>query len=168
MYYLLSRLFVWLSLKHRSKVEWYDQNTPNKISEKSGRLKITMKTWNVISNNSKKIRPKKYQGFFQYFLLKVNNIKGLIDFQSWEAPFVISLKNGNFEWQTISRFTWILTLSTIMFLRNYYTVRQCWHISFICIAINNLFLTLSAPTPQNGQTHSNNLSDVADELFECI
>ena len=24
------------------------------------------------------------------------------------------------------------------------------------------------PTPQNGQTHSNNLSAIADELFECI
>ena len=24
------------------------------------------------------------------------------------------------------------------------------------------------PTPQNGQTQSNNLSAVADELFECV
>ena len=30
------------------------------------------------------------------------------------------------------------------------------------------FLTLSAPTLQNGQTHSNNSSAVADELFECV
>ena len=29
-------------------------------------------------------------------------------------------------------------------------------------------LTLSAPIPQNGQTHSNNSSDIADELFECL
>ena len=28
-------------------------------------------------------------------------------------------------------------------------------------------LTLLAPTPQNGQTHSNKLSAKADELFEC-
>ena len=31
-----------------------------------------------------------------------------------------------------------------------------------------LSLTLRAPTPQNGQTHSNNSSALADELFECI
>ena len=30
------------------------------------------------------------------------------------------------------------------------------------------FLTLEAPTPQNGQTHSKNLSETADELFECV
>ena len=30
------------------------------------------------------------------------------------------------------------------------------------------FLTLWAPTPQNSQTHSNKLSVVADELFECV
>ena len=29
------------------------------------------------------------------------------------------------------------------------------------------FLTLKAPIPQNGQTHSNNLSAKADELLEC-
>ena len=29
-------------------------------------------------------------------------------------------------------------------------------------------LTLSVPTPKNGQTHSNNLSAVAEELIECI
>ena len=29
-------------------------------------------------------------------------------------------------------------------------------------------LTLTAPTPQNGQTHSNNLSAAADKLFECF
>ena len=29
-------------------------------------------------------------------------------------------------------------------------------------------LTLSAPTLQNGQTHSNNLSAVVDESFECV
>ena len=29
-------------------------------------------------------------------------------------------------------------------------------------------LTLSAPTPQNGQTHSNNSSATADKLYECI
>ena len=31
-----------------------------------------------------------------------------------------------------------------------------------------LQLTLKVPTPQNGQTHSNNLSARADELFECV
>ena len=30
------------------------------------------------------------------------------------------------------------------------------------------YLTLQAPTPQNGQTHSNNSSANADELFECV
>ena len=29
-------------------------------------------------------------------------------------------------------------------------------------------LTLKAPTPQNGQTHSNSSSGTADELFECV
>ena len=29
-------------------------------------------------------------------------------------------------------------------------------------------LTLYMPTPKNGQTHSNNLLAVADELFECV
>ena len=29
-------------------------------------------------------------------------------------------------------------------------------------------LTYSAPTPQSGQTHSNNSSAVVDELFECV
>ena len=28
--------------------------------------------------------------------------------------------------------------------------------------------TLSTPTPQNGQTQSNKLSAVTDELFECV
>ena len=31
-----------------------------------------------------------------------------------------------------------------------------------------IFSTLQAPTQQNGQTHSNNLSAVADELFKCL
>ena len=30
------------------------------------------------------------------------------------------------------------------------------------------FLTLKAPISQNGQTHSNNSSAKADELFECV
>ena len=30
------------------------------------------------------------------------------------------------------------------------------------------FLTLEAPTSQNGQTHSNNSSAVTDALFECV
>ena len=29
-------------------------------------------------------------------------------------------------------------------------------------------LTLGAPNPQNGQTHSNNFSATADKLFECV
>ena len=31
-----------------------------------------------------------------------------------------------------------------------------------------VILTLLTPTPQNGQTHSNNSSATADELFECF
>ena len=32
-----------------------------------------------------------------------------------------------------------------------------------------LILNLQAPTPQNGPTHSNNLSDFGDDLFEvCL
>ena len=34
--------------------------------------------------------------------------------------------------------------------------------------IFKLALILSAPTPQNAKTHSNNSSAVADELFECV
>ena len=34
--------------------------------------------------------------------------------------------------------------------------------------VPTLELTLEAPTPQNGQTHSNNSSAFADELFECV
>ena len=30
------------------------------------------------------------------------------------------------------------------------------------------FITLKAPIPQNGQTHSNNSSVTADELFEYV
>ena len=29
-------------------------------------------------------------------------------------------------------------------------------------------LTLQEPIPQNGQTHPNNLSAVANELFDCV
>ena len=29
-------------------------------------------------------------------------------------------------------------------------------------------LTIEAPTPQNGQTHSNNLSEFGDKLFEFV
>ena len=29
-------------------------------------------------------------------------------------------------------------------------------------------MILQAPTPQNGQTHSNNSSVTADNLFECV
>ena len=31
----------------------------------------------------------------------------------------------------------------------------------------NISLTLYSPTPQKGQTHSNNSSAIANELFEC-
>ena len=31
-----------------------------------------------------------------------------------------------------------------------------------------LFLTLQAPTPQNGQTHPNNSLEIADKLFEHV
>ena len=31
-----------------------------------------------------------------------------------------------------------------------------------------LLSTLKAPTPKNGQTHSNNSSEIADELFGCV
>ena len=34
--------------------------------------------------------------------------------------------------------------------------------------IFEICLTLSVPTPQNGQTNSNNSSATADELFECV
>ena len=31
-----------------------------------------------------------------------------------------------------------------------------------------ILLTLQAPTPHNGQTHANNSSGKAGELFECV
>ena len=34
--------------------------------------------------------------------------------------------------------------------------------------LSSLYLTLSVPIPQNGQTHSINLSEKAHELFECV
>ena len=39
------------------------------------------------------------------------------------------------------------------------------HITIIVITVN---LTLETPTLQNGQTHSNNSSTVAEKLFECV
>ena len=46
---------------------------------------------------------------------------------------------------------------------------------FISNTLRNTFagekfgnITLSAPTPQNGQTQSNNSSAIAEELFECV
>ena len=33
---------------------------------------------------------------------------------------------------------------------------------------SNFVLTLSVPTPQNSQTHSNSLLASGDELFECV
>ena len=33
---------------------------------------------------------------------------------------------------------------------------------------NDIFLTFSAPTPQNSQKHSHNTSAVTVELFECV
>ena len=35
-------------------------------------------------------------------------------------------------------------------------------------AIFHKSLTFQVPTPKNGQTHSKNLSGVADDLFECV
>ena len=34
--------------------------------------------------------------------------------------------------------------------------------------ISRFSLTFEAPIPQNGQTHLNNSSQIADELFECV
>ena len=39
-------------------------------------------------------------------------------------------------------------------------------LSVLCRDIH--VLTLKAPTPQNGQTHSNNLSAIADKLFDVF
>ena len=36
------------------------------------------------------------------------------------------------------------------------------------IGLIKKILTLEGPTPQNGQTHSNDLLAVADKLFECV
>ena len=44
-------------------------------------------------------------------------------------------------------------------------------VSLLTMKANNVityYLTLYAPTPQNGQTHSNNSSAKAEELFECV
>ena len=34
--------------------------------------------------------------------------------------------------------------------------------------MDHFMLTIKVPTPQNGQTHLNNSSIVANELFECV
>ena len=50
-------------------------------------------------------------------------------------------------------------------------VRLFKHVSLSATANQlhqNFVLFLSAPTPQNDQTHSNNSSAIADELFECV
>ena len=50
----------------------------------------------------------------------------------------------------------------------------CWTnvilfwVAFLLIISTGFFLTLEAPTPQNGQTLSNKLSAIADKLFECV
>ena len=36
------------------------------------------------------------------------------------------------------------------------------------IGLIKKILTLGGPTPQNGQTHSNDLLGVADKVFECV
>ena len=38
----------------------------------------------------------------------------------------------------------------------------------LCFMTIKFSLTLSAPTPQNGQIHSSNSLATADELFECV
>ena len=49
---------------------------------------------------------------------------------------------------------WVLPTSISMILQIWNLVRE--------------ILTLRAPIPQNGRTHSNNSSAVADKLFECV
>ena len=40
--------------------------------------------------------------------------------------------------------------------------------SYIYSTLDMILLTLEAPTPQNGQTHSNNSSATADELLKSV
>ena len=67
------------------------------------------------------------------------------------------------EWGCFcENFCWFLQSS-------YFHCNSSWlPLTFDIIGIPNSHLTISAPTPQNGQTHSNNLSAIADELFECV
>ena len=41
-------------------------------------------------------------------------------------------------------------------------------LTFMSLLAANCVLTLQAPTPRNGQTHTNNLSATADGSFECV
>ena len=64
----------------------------------------------------------------------------------FKLPFELHWKNDGRVWRIC--YSFILVLSSVLLF--------------------NLSLTLSAPIPQNGQTHPNNSSAFADELFECV
>ena len=55
---------------------------------------------------------------------------------------------------------------TAIFVRTLFGLSSLYITHFITYIIFRL--TLLAPTPQNGQTHSNNLSAFANELFERV
>ena len=44
------------------------------------------------------------------------------------------------------------------------------HLNLFFVTLDPTFMNFnpSAPTPQNGQTYSNNSSAVANEIFECV
>ena len=71
--------------------------------------------------------------------------------ERWETFFQVYMKRGH------------LFLSFPIKSSSHEKLYNVWHRGF---ASGKFILTLSAPTPQNGQTQSNNSSAIADELFE--
>ena len=61
-------------------------------------------------------------------------------------------------------------LNYVLFFNNqlWSLILTCFDFFFIYIEQGMGLLTLYAPTRQNGQTLSNNLSGKDDELFECV
>ena len=98
------------------------------------------------------------------------------------APKKFLLKQNSFD-QIMKKCT-IIRLSLKLLPPKYQTNKgliKCWSFAKTCttkllawqrknfVIWEKLILTtLQVPTPQYGQTHSNNSSPTADELFECL
>ena len=85
------------------------------------------------------------------------NFFGHCKVRNWPKTFLHWAENKEFTFQQFKKIC--------------YCEKRQWyeHYDFMLWLITRLWqLTLYAPISQNGQTHSNNWSAVADELFECV